>query len=355
MFKGIRLKHFAVALIMIFPIIIFASCGKAANGELRMLCYGDYFDESIIGEFENRYDVDLIYDTYDTAEEMYTVVSNGGSDYDVICTSDYMIEKMIGEGLLDKIDFNNVSNLANIDTIYLQKSESFDPGNLYSVPYMVGVAGIAYNKTLTGSNKIDSWNDLWDEQFKESIVMPDSLREAYMIALLKDGKSLNSSNEVEIQEASKELIKQKSLVYKYANDNARDMVADGSAALGMVWNGEYEYIIELNPDAEFIVPSEGSEFFIDSWVISSKANNKANAEKWIDFVCDAEIAKINFDYLHYTTPNKAAMELIDKKFLNNPAIFPSAETIAKCESLRMQDAEAQALLADNWKRVKSAN
>ena len=135
--------------------------------------------------------------------------------------------------------------------------------NKYSVPYQLGIAGILYNKEMTGDTEIDSWSDLWDEKFSDSIVMPDSVRDAFMIGLKKNGYSANSTNEDEIKAAADELIKQKPMVYKYANDSARDLLANGSAAIGVVWNGEYMYTKDLNENVEFVVPKEGSEFFIE--------------------------------------------------------------------------------------------
>jgi len=237
--------------------------------------------------------------------------------------------------------------------VYMEKSESFDPGNIYSVPYQAGISGILYNKKMTEGDVIDSWNDLWNEKYKDQMVMPDSVRDAFMIGLKKLGYSENSTSEAEIKAAADELIKQKPLVYKYANDSARDLLANGSAALGVVWNGEYIYTNDLNKDVEFVIPKEGSEFFIDSWVVPKKAVNKENAEKWINFLCKAEVAAQNFDYLYYTTPNEAAYDLIDKEYLNNKAVFPDEETIARCESLVTLDPKTTELYSDYWKKVKA--
>lgn len=343
----------AAALVAVIALSMTA-CRSGENGEVYVYCYGDYYDPEIVAEFEDETGIRVIQDTYDTAEEMYPVIKNESADYDVVCTSDYMIEKMIGEDMLLPIDYDNVPNIVNIDEAYMEKSEAFDPGNVYSVPHMVGIAGIVYNKTMVGDTVIDSWDDLWDEQFKDNLVMPDSVRDDFMISLRRLGYSQNTENEDEIAAAADELKKQKPLVYKYANDSARDLLADGSAAIGVVWNGEYIYITDLNPDIEFVVPEEGTEFFIDSWFIPKTSKNKENAEKWIDFLCRPEIAKQNFDYLYYTTPNKAAQELIEEEYLEQEAVFPTAETIAKCESLKTLDGEIADLYSKYWKQVKAS-
>jgi len=206
---------------------------------------------------------------------------------------------------------------------------------------------------MVGDVEIDSWDDLWNEKFKDSLVMPDSVRDAFMIALKKLGYSENSTSEDEIKAAADELIKQKPLVYKYANDSARDLLANGSAAVGVVWNGEYIYTKDLNEDVEFIIPKEGSEFFVDSWVIPKDAANKANAEAWINYLCKAEVAVKNFDYLYYTTPNEAALDMIDEEYLNEKAVFPDEETIERCESLVSLDPATTDLYSDYWKKIKA--
>ena len=127
----------------------------------------------------------------------------------------------------------------------------------------------------------------------------------------------------------------------------------GAAAVGVVWNGEYIYTKDLNEDVEFVIPKEGTEFFIDSWVIPKEAANKENAEKWINYLCKAEVAAQNFDYLYYTTPNEAALELIDEEYLNEKAVFPSEETIEKCESLKTLDSKTTELYSNYWKKVKA--
>ena len=352
-----RFRRFAALLavfMMLTSFTVFLSgCRSGANGEVYVYCYGDYFDPELIEDFEEETGIKVIPDYFDTAEEMYTVLENNATTYDCVCTSDYMIQRMIGNDMLAELDMNNIPEIKNIADVYMKKSEEFDPGNKYSVPYQLGIAGILYNKEMVGDVEIDSWDDLWNEKFKDSLVMPDSVRDAFMIALKKLGYSENSTNEDEIKAAAEELIKQKPLVYKYANDSARDLLADGSAAIGVVWNGEYQYTKDLNDDVEFVVPKEGTEFFIDSWVIPKEAINKEHAEAWINYLCKPEVAAKNFDYLYYTTPNVGAYDLIDEEALAEEAIFPTEETLKRCESLRMLDPEATDLYSKYWKEVKS--
>lgn len=348
-----KLTVLLIAVTLISTLFVFAGCGSSSKGEVYVYSYGDYFDPNLAVEFEKRTGIRVIVDSYDTAEEMYTVMENNATSYDCICTSDYMIGKMISHDMLSEINYDNITNIENINDIYMSKSEEFDPGNKFSVPYMVGSAGILYDTEQVGDIKIDSWDALWNKRFNNKIVMPDSMRDAFMISLKKQGYSANSTNENEIKAAAGELIKQKTMVYKYANDSARDLLADGSATIGVVWNGEYVYTKSLNEKIKFTIPKEGTEFFVDSWVIPKDAKNKENAEKWIDFLTDAKIAAKNFEYLNYTTPNKAALEYIDEEYKKDSAIFPSEEEIKKFELLKTLDNDSTDLYSKYWKKVKA--
>ena len=341
-----------MATVILISCLFLTSCDDSGE-KVYIFSYGDYYDPEIVSEFEEETGIEVVQNTYDTAEELYPIIKNGSADYDVICTSDYMVEKLAKEGLLFKLNYKHIPNIKNIDNTYMDMAEEFDPGNNFSVPHTVGTAGIIYNKKMVGNERIDSWDDLWNKNLKNYIVMPDSVRDDFMIALRKNGYSQNTVDESQIKIAAADLKKQKPFVYKYANDATRDLLVDGSAAIGVVWNGEYIYTKELNKDVEFVIPKEGTEFFMDSWVIPKSARNKENAEKWLDFLCRADIAKKNFDYLYYTTPNKAAMDQIDSKYTENEAIFPSKETLEKCECLKSLDSDETELYSKYWKKVKA--
>ena len=347
------MKKLIMGSLLLLLLLTMTGCRSGENGEVYVYSYGDYYDPEVVADFEADTGIRVIQDTYDTAEEMYPIIKNGSANYDVVCTSDYMISKMKGENLLQKLDKKNIRNIKNLDEDYMRKAEEYDPGNEYSVPYLVGVSGILYNKKMVKGKKIDSWNALWDPDFKNNIVMQDSVRDAFAISLLRLGYSPNTTNPKEIEEAKNALKEQKKLVYKYANDSARDLLADKSAAIGVVLNGEYNYTHDHNKDFEFVVPKEVSEFLIDSCVVPKSARNKRNAERFINYMCKAKVAKRNFDYLYYTTPNTAAIKMIPSKYVSNPALFPSKETIARCTLLRNLDPDTTKLYGDSWKEVKS--
>ena len=178
---------------MSISLSLLTGCRSGVNGELYVYCYGDYFDPMILEDFEEETGIRVIPDYYDTAEEMYTVLENNATTYDCVCTSDYMIQRMIDNDMLAELDMDAMPEVSNIADVYMKKSEDFDPGNKYSVPYQLGLSGILYNKKMVGDEEIDSWADLWNEKFKGQMVMPDSVRDAFMIGLKKNGYSVNST------------------------------------------------------------------------------------------------------------------------------------------------------------------
>lgn len=338
------------------------SSSEEGNSELYVYNWGEYIDEEVISQFEQETGITVIYDMFETNEEMYPVIEAGGVSYDVVCPSDYMIQKMRENDLLAEINFDNVPNIEQIDPVYIQMSKAFDPENKYSVPYCWGTVGILYNtKRLAelGVEPPKKWADLWDERLSGEILMQDSVRDAFMVALKKNGYSMNSTDEKELQEAKQLLIDQKPLVQAYVIDQVRDKMIGGEAAVGVIYSGEMLYIQEeianlgLDYELEYVLPEEGTNLWLDSWVIPKNAKNKENAEKWIDFLCRPEIAKANFEYITYPTPNKGAFELLDSEIQNNKAVFPDIDSLQNSEVFMYLGDEADAVYNDLWKEVKS--
>lgn len=348
------MKKTVFAVIVCISAILLAGCGKKASGE-QVIVYnwGEYIDPEVLESFEEETGIKVIYDEFETNEIMYPKVESGASEYDVICPSDYMIEKMIDNGLLQEINFDNIPNIKNIDKQYLSESEQFDPGNKYSVPYCWGTVGILYNKTMV-SEPIDSWNVLWDEKYENNILMQDSVRDAFMIPLKLKGYSLNSLDTAELNEAKEMLINQKPLVQAYVIDQVRDKMIGNEAAIGVIYSGEAIYTQRENSDLEYVIPKEGSNVWIDSWVIPQNAPNLANAEKFIDYMCRADIALKNFEYITYSTPNAAARELIEDEDIKNSEIaFPDLSKHPNLETYLYLGEEGDAVYNELWKEVKS--
>lgn len=331
------------------------SCGGSGgeNGEVRVYCFGDYLDPELVSEFEEETGIRVVLDTFDTNEEMYPIVQKESASYDVICASDYMIEKMISEGLLSEIDFGAIPNTENIDAKYMDIAKGFDPENKYAIPHTWGTLGIMYNTEEIPKGEITSWNDLWNSKYKQQIVMPDSLRDTLAIALKAKGYSINTTDEAQVQEAADYLKKQKPLVYKYANDSARDLAIGGSASIAVVWNGEILYSQAENDKLDFVIPEEGSEEFMDAWVMPKNVKNKENAQKWLDFLLRKESAFKNYEYLTYSIPNVGVIDKVKDDSKKMGYLFPSDDVISKCEILQPLGSEGDDMYSRIWKDFKS--
>ena len=339
-----------------------AASGSADGGELYVYNWGEYIDEDVISQFEEETGITVVYDLFETNEEMYPVIEAGAVNYDVVCPSDYMIQKMRENDLLAELNFDNIPNIAQIDPAYMEMSQAFDPENKYSVPYCWGTVGILYNTRLLDELGVPAptkWADLWDERLSGEILMQDSVRDAFMVALKKDGYSMNSESKDELEQAKQELIDQKPLVQAYVIDQVRDKMIGGEAAVGVIYSGEMLYIqdevanLGLDYDLEYVIPEEGTNLWLDSWVIPKNAKNKENAEKWIDFMCRPEIAKANFEYITYPTPNKGAFELLDEDMQNNKAVFPDIDSLKDSEVYQYLGDDTDAIYNELWKEVKA--
>ena len=339
-----------------------AASGSADGGELYVYNWGEYIDENVISQFEDETGITVVYDLFETNEEMYPVIEAGAVNYDVVCPSDYMIQKMRENDLLAELNFDNIPNIDQIDLAYMEMSQAFDPENKYSVPYCWGTVGILYNTRLLDELGVPAptkWADLWDERLSGEILMQDSVRDAFMVALKKDGYSMNSESKDELEQAKQELLDQKPLVQAYVIDQVRDKMIGGEAAVGVIYSGEMLYIqdevanLGLDYDLEYVIPEEGTNLWLDSWVIPKNAKNKENAEKWIDFMCRPEIAKANFEYITYPTPNKGAFELLDEEMQNNKAVFPDIDSLKNSEVYKYLGDETDAVYNELWKEVKA--
>lgn len=324
------------------------------NGEVVVYNWGEYIDPDVLTQFEEETGIKVIYDEFETNEIMYPKIEAGASDYDVVCPSDYMIQKMMENDLLEEINFDNIPNaVQNIGEQYYEQSKGFDPENKYSVPYCWGTVGILYNKTMVTS-EIDSWADLWDPQYADSILMQDSVRDSFMVALKLNGYSMNSTDSAELEAAKKSLIEQKPIVQAYVIDQVRDKMIGNEAALGVIYSGEAIFTQRENPDLEYVIPKEGTNVWIDSWVIPKGSKNKENAEKFIDFMCREDIALKNFEYITYSTPNEAAQALIeDEEIKNSPIAFPVLSDYENLETFEYLGTDADELYNQLWKEVKS--
>lgn len=321
--------------------------GAQDQGQVYVYCFGDYIDPELVDSFEEETGYELIIDYFDTNEEMYPVIKNATAEYDVVCASDYMIDKMRKEGLLAEINYDNVPNIENLTDNVKPFFDGFDPGMKYSVPHTWGTYGIIYNTELI-HGPIESWEQLWSEEYAGEVIMPNSIRECNMVAAKILGYSMNTTDEAELAEITELLIEQKPKVYSYANDNARDLMIGDSATLAVITSGDVIYAQDENDKLDFIVPNEGTEVWTDCWAIPRTVNNKRGAEDWINFMLRGDIARVNFEYLTYGIPNKEILDLTD-----NPILNPSDEVLARCETLANLGSDADDMYSRYWKMFKA--
>ena len=331
---------------------IFTACQPDDRIQLNIYNVGDYINEDVIDIFEEENpDIKINYETYYANEEMYVKVANKSSDYDVIFPSDYMKEKMKSEGLLNKINFENIPNYEKISPEF--KGLDYDKNEEYSVPYMWGTMGILYNKSLVKED-VTSWKILWDEKYAKNIFMLDTERDTLGITLKMLGYSLNSGNEKELKEAKEALIKQKPLVLAYCGDEVKDKMINAEAALSVVWSGDAYYCMSQNEDLAYAIPSEGSNLWFDAMVIPTTSKHQAEAERFINFMCRPDIAKMNVDYIEYSTPIGEVKEQLSDDVKNDKMRYPDITKINNLEIFSF-DKELTKKYSEIWQEIKISN
>ncbi len=304
-------------------------------------------------EFEARTGIKVNYQTFDNNEGMYTKLKSGGANYDVIIPSDYMIAKMVKEDMLQPLDWSLIPNA----TLYISERYmdlEYDPGNVYSVPYTWGTVGIIYNTTIV-EEVPDSWNALWDERYTNDILMFGNSRDAFAIALLKNGLSLNPKTLDDIETAREDLIAQKDVVQAYVNDEIFDKMCGGEAALAPYYAGDALTMMEENPDLAFALPKEGTNLFTDAAVIPKDAKNVEAAHMYINFLNETEVALANAEYIYYPTPHMGAYELLDEELKNNIVAYPTDEMLENTEVFTTLSDEISAELDTAWSDIRSFN
>lgn len=331
----------------------FVGCSKDSSEQISFLNYGENIDKETLKEFEKKYGIKVNVETFDDMETMYQKISKGGVKYDVILVSDALMPRMIKKGLIQELNKDNIPNISQMDKDYLNLQ--IDPGNKYSVPYMFGTVGLIYNKDVV-KEKVDSWDILWDEKYKDKVFMFDTYRDTMGAALKKLGYSLNSKNPKEIEEAKALLIKQRETVNPiYGVDNGTTMIPAGESDINMIWSGEGLNLQDENPNLVYVVPKEGANFWIDSLCIPKNAENVEGAEKFINFVSDKESALRIADEIGYTTPNKEARLAQPDNVKNNPNAYMPKEIMDRCEIYEDFPMDVKKIYDNAWVNIKSDN
>lgn len=316
--------------ILICLLSLAATLPAFAAGEVNVYNWEDYISQEALDLFEEETGIKVNYMRFTTNEDMLVQVRADPSNYDVIFPSDYIIERLVNEGLLEELNFANIPNAEY--TLDWLKSTTYDPDGLYSVPYMWGTVGILYNSTMV-KEPIASWTAMWDTEYVDNVFMMDSIRDSIGITLKMLGYSMNTRDPEALEAAKDKLVEQKKLgiVKAYQVDETKDKMIAGEAAMGLMWSGDAAYAMSYNEDLVYVVPEEGSNVWVDAMCVPKGAKNKENAEIFIDFMCRPEIALLNFEEIYYCTPNSGAIELLDEETKADETLFPTQETIDNCE------------------------
>ncbi len=325
--------------------------------ELNVFNWGEYISDSyedglvdVNSEFEKLTGIKVNYVTYESNEDMYPKIKNGGASYDIIFPSDYMIERMINEDMLLEIDADSLPNYKYVSEDY--KDMFYDPNNKFSVPYNVGMVGLIYNTTMV-EEAPTSWTALWDERYAGKILMIDNPRDAFAIPQKILGYSLNSTDEKELSDVAQMLIDQKPLLQGYVMDEIYNKMESGEAALVPYYVGDFVCMQDVNPDLDFVYPEEGVNIFVDAMCVPECAQNYEAAMLYINFMLDPEVALSNALYIGYATPNKGVLSHPDySEMLSNEYLYPKDGNMPDTEYFHNLPQETLTLVSNLWSEIK---
>ncbi|MDD6600125.1 MAG: ABC transporter substrate-binding protein [Galactobacillus timonensis] len=288
---------------------------------------GEYIADETIPEFERRFTARVNYDVFDSNETLYTKLL-GGSSYDVLVPSDYMIERLMSEDMLQPLDKSVVTNFSNIAPDVMDMVKQFDPEEQYAAPYFYGSVGLVYNNQVVDQETIESegWNILHDERYKGRVYAYDSQRDMFMVALKALGYSMNTEDPTQIQEAYEWLMEMNDAVDPaYVTDEVIDGMANGDMDIAIMYSGDAAYVISENSDMSYLEPSQGTNIWVDAMVIPANSSCPALANEFINFMMEDDIAQMNSEYVGYTSPNTAVRDYLSGElgdYFENPAYLP---------------------------------
>ena len=344
------MKKFLSVLLLL---VLLLPAAALADEVVNVFNWEDYIDEAVLEMFTEETGIKVKYMNFTTVEDMIVKVEANPGAFDLCFPSDYIIERMIKKDMLAEINYENVPNASQ--TIPYLQSPAYDPDNKYSVPYLWGTVGILYNTKMV-QEPVTSWSILWDSKYANNVFMLDSIRDSMGITLKYLGHSMNTQEIPAIMAAKQKLIEQKQsgVVKAYQVDETKDKMVAGEAALALMWSGDAQYAIDLNPDLAYAVPEEGSNVWVDGMVIPKDAKNKENAEKLINFLCRPEIAKMNCEYVRYACPNAGAIELMGEVYTGNPVQNAPEDVLSKCEFFNDIEPAFLSVYEAMWMEVKNA-
>lgn len=352
----------SLALVFMSCLPILSSSAATVDAEslrgtkLYVYNWGEYISDGEDGSldvnaaFEEKYGIEVVYNTFDNNESMYAKLQSGGVSYDVVIPSDYMIERMINEDMLEKLDFDNIPNYQYIDEKYTNLD--YDPTNEYSVPYNVGMVGLIYNKTLV-SEAPTSWTALWDAQYTGQILMFNNPRDAFAIAQSVLGLDYNTEDSADWNAAAEKLKEQKTVIQSYVNDEVFNKMESGEATLAPYYAGDYLSMLDINPDLGFVYPTEGVNTFVDAMCVLKDSENKAAAELYINFMLESDVALANAEYICYASPNTQVINNSEYSFYGNEILYPTTENTVPTQIFTNLSDETLSLMNSLWDDVKN--
>ena len=352
-------KVFSLLLILMLCCTMLPAGVLAADEDVTINVYnwGQYIADGSDGyidvnaAFTEATGIKVNYLTYDSNETMYTKLKTGGSSYDVIIPSDYMIARLIAEDMLEPLNFENIPNYQYIDEAY--RNTDYDPDNIYSVPYTWGTVGVIYNTKYVDEADIGSWDLLWNEKYADKILMFNNPRDAFAIAEFSLGLSINTHDPAELQAAADLLVEQKGVVQQYVMDQIFNAMEREEAWIAPYYAGDYLLMLEENEALGFYFPEEGFNLFIDAMCIPKGCQNKDAAEAYINFLCDPEICGQNLEYLGYSTPSTASKEFMDPEVTESDVAYPSEEILAGGSNFSYLETDTNQLMDQLWLTVKT--
>lgn len=358
--KFLKKKIYFSALIL-FVIIFISGCSdKKGENEnvINVYSWGEFISNGVDGtldvnkEFTERTGIKVNYKTFQNNEELFAKLIGGGADYDVIIPSDYMVSRLVENDMLEPLNFDNIPNYSFISEDF--KNLDFDPQNKYSVPYVWGLIGIFYNKREVQKNEDEiTWDVLWDEKYRNKILMFDNARDSFAISLLRLGYSINSIDPQAWREAANQLIIQKKLVQAYVMDQIFDKMSNGEAVLAPYYSGDAATLLKTNSDIGFVIPKSGTNKFVDSMCIPKNSRHKVQAEKYINFMCETEIALANVKKTGYSTPHTEAYNRLSNEIKNNKIFYPDENKMKNSQVFVNLPDDTNKLMDELWVEVKS--
>jgi len=340
-----------IVFVMLFTLCLSSCKSYKPNEVLYVYNWGEYIDSTVNDQFEKEYGIKVVYDEYDNNESMYASLKNGAAKYDVIFPSDYMVARLIREDMIEPLNFDNIPNYQFIMERF--KGLDYDPDNMYSVPYMWGVICLLYNTKFVDEVP-DSWDVLWDEKYHGKTLMYNNSRDAMGLSLIRNGYSVNTEDKDQLEFAKDDVLALKKNLQAFVSDEIFNRMESGSAYLSPAYGGDALTMIEENPDLDYVIPKEGSNMYVDSMCIVKNSANKEAAEKYINFMCRKDIARLNHDEIWYSTPHQQVYDELDEETKNELISYPPDDVLDKTQVYTDLSPETLELYTDLWIEIKKS-